>query len=54
VSTVVGFFAPFLPGFLYALFTGQRLDLPTVLLGLLVLIAVPLGGLRAARSTRRL
>jgi hypothetical protein len=53
----VGFIVPFLPGFLYAVLTGQDLDLPAAVLGLLLLIAVPLGGvlggLRASRRTRR-
>jgi hypothetical protein len=57
VGVVVGFIAPFLPGFLYAVLTGRDLDLPAGILGLLLLVAVPfggvLGGLRAARRTRR-
>jgi hypothetical protein len=54
---VVGFIAPFLAGFLYAVLTGRDLDLPAGVLGLLMLVAVPLGGvlggLRAARRSRR-
>jgi hypothetical protein len=57
LGVLVGFIAPFLPGFLYAVLTGQDLDLPAAVLGLLLLIAVPLGrvlgGLRAARKTKR-
>jgi hypothetical protein len=57
LGMVVGFIAPFLPGFLWAVLTGQDLDLPAAVLGLLLLVAVPLGGvlggLRAARRTRR-
>jgi hypothetical protein len=57
VGVVVGFIAPFLPGFLYAVLTGRDLDLPAGILGLLLVVAVPLGGvlggLRAARGTRR-
>jgi hypothetical protein len=57
VGLLVGFIAPFLPGFLYAVLTGRDLDLPAGVLGLLLLVAVPLGGvlggLRAARRTRR-
>jgi len=57
LGVLVGFIAPFLPGFLYAVLTGQDLDLPAAVLGLLLLIAVPLGGvlggLRAARRTKR-
>jgi hypothetical protein len=54
---LLGFIAPFLPGFLYAVLTGRDLDLPAGILGLLLLVAVPLGGvlggLRAARRTKR-
>jgi hypothetical protein len=57
LGVLVGFIAPFLPGFLYAVLTGQDLDLPAAVLGLLLLIAVPLGGvlggLRAARRAKR-
>jgi hypothetical protein len=57
LGALVGFIAPFLPGFLYAVLTGQDLDPPAALLGLLLLVAVPLGavlgGLRAARRPRR-
>lgn len=57
LGVVVGFIVPFLPGFLWAVLTGQSLDLPAAVLGLLLLIAVPLGGvlggLRAARRTKR-
>jgi hypothetical protein len=54
---LVGFIAPFLPGFLYAVLTGRNLDLPAGIIGLLLVVAVPLGGvlggLRAARRARR-
>lgn len=54
---VVGFIAPFLPGFLYAVLAGRNLDLPAGIIGLLLVVAVPLGGvlggLRAARRARR-
>ena len=57
LGVLVGFIVPFLPGFLWAVLTGQDLDLPAAVLGLLLLIAVPLGGvlggLRASRRTRR-
>ena len=57
LGVLVGFIVPFLPGFLWAVLTGQNLDLPAAVLGLLLLIAVPLGGvlggLRASRRTRR-
>jgi hypothetical protein len=50
------FITPFLPGFLYAVLTGRDLDLPAGILGLLLLVAVPLGGvlggLWAARRTK--
>jgi hypothetical protein len=35
---MVGFIAPFLPGFLYAVLTGRNLDLPAGILGLLLLV----------------
>ena len=57
LGVLVGLIVPFLPGFLWAVLTGQNLDLPAAVLGLLLLIAVPLGGvlggLRAARRTKR-
>jgi hypothetical protein len=57
VGLLVGFIASFLPGFLYAVLTGRNLDLPAGVLGLLLLVAVPLGGvlggLRAAPRTMR-
>jgi hypothetical protein len=57
LGVLVGFIAPFLPGFLYAVMTGRELDLPSALLRLLLLAAVPLGGvlggMRAARRTKR-
>jgi hypothetical protein len=57
LGILIGFIAPFLPGFLWAVLTGRSLDLPAAVLGLLLLIAAPLGGvlggLWAARSTRR-
>ncbi len=53
VGGFLGFFAPFLPGFLYAVLTGGTLDLSAGVLALLMLITLPggavLGGLRAAR-----
>jgi hypothetical protein len=57
LGVLVGLVVPFLPSFIYAVLTGQDLDLPSPVLGLLLLVAVPLcgvlGGLRAARRTRR-
>jgi hypothetical protein len=57
VGLLVGFIAPFLPGFLYAVLTGRDLDLSAGVLGLLLLVAMPLGGvlggLRAAHRSRR-
>jgi hypothetical protein len=57
VGLLVGFIAPFRPGFLYAVLTGRDLDLSAGVLGLLLLVAMPLGGvlggLRAARRSRR-
>ena len=57
VGLLVGFIAPFLPGFFYAILTGRDLDLSAGVLGLLLLVAMPLGGvlggLRAARRRRR-
>jgi hypothetical protein len=57
LGVLVGIIVPFLPGFLWAVLTGESLDLPAGILGLLLLIAVPLGGvlggLRAARRSRR-
>ena len=38
LGVLVGFIVPFLPGFLWAVLTGQNLDLPAAVLGLLLLI----------------
>jgi hypothetical protein len=56
VGALLGFVAPFLPGFLYAVLTGESLDLSAAVLALLMVVAVPcgalLGGLWAARRSR--
>jgi hypothetical protein len=57
IGLLLGCIVPFLPTFLYAVLTGEGLDLPAGVLALVLLVAVPLGGVlgghRAARSTRQ-
>jgi len=45
VGLVLGFIAPFLPGFLWAVLTGQDLNMPGLVLLLLLVVCVPAGGL---------